>query len=131
MVNNVLLVLGVEQSDSVIHILMHASILFQILFSFRLLQNIEKSSCAISGSLLVSVLLNIEVCTCQSRTPRAVYLYGILFKKKKKLLEKVSYFSIVNIFYFCKAPIKPENDHIFHALITVLLTAETKETVIF
>ena len=34
-------VLGVKQSDSFIHI--HISILFQILFPFRLLQNIEQS----------------------------------------------------------------------------------------
>ena len=36
-----MLVLGVEQSDSIIHI--HVSILFQILFPFRLLQNTEQS----------------------------------------------------------------------------------------
>ena len=42
MINNVVLVSGVQQSDSVIHI--HVSILFQILFPFRLLQNMEQSS---------------------------------------------------------------------------------------
>ena len=42
MINNVVLVLGVQQSDSVIHI--HVSILFQIIFPFRLLQNIEQHS---------------------------------------------------------------------------------------
>ena len=41
MINNVVLVSGVQQSDSVIHI--HVSILFQILFPFRLLHNIEQS----------------------------------------------------------------------------------------
>ena len=40
--NNVMLVSGVKQSDSVIHILV--SILFQIILPFRLLQNIEQSS---------------------------------------------------------------------------------------
>ena len=35
------LVLGVQQSDSVTHI--HVSILFQILFPIRLLQNIEQN----------------------------------------------------------------------------------------
>ena len=39
--NNVVLVSGVQQSDSVIRI--HASILFQILLPFMLLQNIEQS----------------------------------------------------------------------------------------
>ena len=39
MIYNVVLVSGVQQSDSVIHI--HISPLFQILFPYRLLQNIE------------------------------------------------------------------------------------------
>ena len=42
MINNVVLVSGVQQSNSVIRI--HVYILFQILFPFRLLQNIEQSS---------------------------------------------------------------------------------------
>ena len=42
LINNVVLVSGVQQSDSVIHI--HVSILFQILFPIRLLQNIEQNS---------------------------------------------------------------------------------------
>ena len=40
MINNVVLVSGVQQSYSVIHI----SVLFQILLPFRLLQNIGESS---------------------------------------------------------------------------------------
>ena len=52
MINNVVLVSGVQQSDSVIRI--HVSILFQILFPFRLLQNIEQHSlCYTVGPLLV------------------------------------------------------------------------------
>ena len=42
MINNIVLVSGVQQSDSVIHI--EVSILFQIPFPFRLLQNTEQSS---------------------------------------------------------------------------------------
>ena len=42
-----MLVLGVQHSDSVIHI--HVSILFQILFPFRLLQNIEQRSLCYTG----------------------------------------------------------------------------------
>ena len=42
MINNVVLVSGAQQSDSVIHI--HVSILSQILFPFRLSQSIEQSS---------------------------------------------------------------------------------------
>ena len=41
LINTIVLVSGVQQSDSVIHI--HVSILFQILFPFRLLQSIEQS----------------------------------------------------------------------------------------
>ena len=40
MINNVVLVSGVQQSDSVMHI--HVSIIFHILFPSRLLQNIEQ-----------------------------------------------------------------------------------------
>ena len=55
MINNVVLVSGVQQSDSVIHI--HVSILFQILFPVRLLQNIEKSSlCYTVGPCWLSIL---------------------------------------------------------------------------
>ena len=44
MISNVVLVSGVLQRDSVIHILTHGSIVFQILFPFRLLQNVEQLS---------------------------------------------------------------------------------------
>ena len=67
MVNNVVLVLGVQQSDSVIHI--HVSILFQILFPFRLLQNIEQSSLCYTVGFCWLAILNIVVCVCQSQTP--------------------------------------------------------------
>ena len=40
--NSVVLISGVQQSDSVIHI--HVSILYQVLSPIRLLQNIEQSS---------------------------------------------------------------------------------------
>ena len=45
MIYNTVLASGIQQSDSGIHACM--SILFQILFPFRLLQNIELSSCAV------------------------------------------------------------------------------------
>ena len=66
MINNVMLVSGIQQSDSVIHI--NVSIHFQILFPFRLLQNTEQSSlCYTVGPCWLSIL-NIAVCTCQSQT---------------------------------------------------------------
>ena len=50
-----MLVSGVQQSDSVIHI--RVSILFPILFPFRLLQNIEQSSlCYTQGSRSLQVI---------------------------------------------------------------------------
>ena len=61
------LVSGVQQRDSVVHI--HVSILFQILFPFRLLQNIEQNSlCYAVGPYWLSILY-IVVCICQSQTP--------------------------------------------------------------
>ena len=55
LINNVVLVSGVQQSDSVIHI--HVSILFQILLPIRLLQNIEQSSlCYAVGPCWLSIL---------------------------------------------------------------------------
>ena len=62
-----MLVSGVQQSDSVIHI--HVSILFQILVPFRLLQSIEQMSlCCTVGPCWLSIL-NITECTSQSQTP--------------------------------------------------------------
>ena len=58
LINNVVLVSGVQQSNSVIHI--HMPILFQILFLFMLLQNIEQSSlCYTVGPCWLSVLLTV------------------------------------------------------------------------
>ena len=62
-----MLVSGVQQSDSVTHI--HVSILFQILFPFSLLQNIEQSSLCYTVGLCWLSILDIAVCTCQSQTP--------------------------------------------------------------
>ena len=63
-----MLVSGVQQNDSVIHI--HVSILFQILFPFGLLHNFEQSSlCYTVGPCWLSIL-NTAVCTCQFQTPR-------------------------------------------------------------
>ena len=61
MISNVVLVLGVQQSDSVIHMCIcvcvsvctSVSIVFQILFPFRLLQNIKQYTGLYSRSLLV------------------------------------------------------------------------------
>ena len=66
MIYNVVLVSGVQQSDSVIHI--HISILLQVLFPFRLLLNIEQSSLCYAVSPCWLSILSIVVCLCQSQT---------------------------------------------------------------
>ena len=66
MINHVL-VSDVQQSDSVIHI--HVSILFQILFPFRLLYKIEQSSlCYIVSPYWLSIL-NIAVVHVNPKLP--------------------------------------------------------------
>ena len=63
LIYNLAFVSGVQQSDSVTH----TSVLFQILFTHRLLPNIEYSSlCCTVGACCVSVLY-IEVCVCVDR----------------------------------------------------------------
>ena len=67
MINNVVLVSGVQQSDLFIYI--HVSILFQILLLFKLLQSIKQSSlCYTVGPCWLSIL-NIAVCTHKPQTP--------------------------------------------------------------
>ena len=73
MIYNVVLVSGVQHNDSVIHISTHIyvyiSILFPILFPYRLLQNIECSSlCYTVGPCWFSILY-IVVCISYSQTP--------------------------------------------------------------
>ena len=59
-----------QQSDSDIHI--HVSVLFQIIFSFGLLQNIEQHFlCYTIGSCWL-IILNIAVCSCQ--LPQSIHL---------------------------------------------------------
>ena len=58
---------SVQQSVSVVHI--HVSILFQILFPFRLLQNIWQSAQCYTISLCWLSILNTEVCACSVAQP--------------------------------------------------------------
>ena len=64
---NVVLVSGVQQSDSVINI--HVSILSWIISPFGLLHNIEQSTLCYTVGPYLLCILNIVVCTCQSQTP--------------------------------------------------------------
>ena len=54
-INNIVIDVGVQQSDSVIHI--HVSILFQIIFPFSLLYNIKQSSLCYTVGPWLSVLI--------------------------------------------------------------------------
>ena len=62
--NSVILVSGIRQSDSIIHI--YASILFQVLISFWLLHSTEQSSQSYTVGPCCLSILNKVVCTCQS-----------------------------------------------------------------
>ena len=78
-----MLVSGVQQSDSVIHI--YVSI-FQILFPFRLLQNIEQSTlCYTVGPCWLSIL-NIVVC---------ILYFQVLKKTKHFILSWIIPVSII------------------------------------
>ena len=67
LIYNVVLVSGVQQSESIIHI--PISTHFQILFPYRALQSTEQSSlCYTVGSYYLSILHTV-VCICQSQSP--------------------------------------------------------------
>ena len=73
---------GVEQSDSVTHI--HVSILFQILFPFRLLRNAEQSSLCWTVGLCWLCILNTAVC---SYSPKDADAFN--FKQRLKITYKI------------------------------------------
>ena len=115
----ILWVSGVQQSDSVIQICV--SILFQILFPFRLLQNAEQSSlCYRVGPWWLSIL-NIAVCTCQSQTlslshPHILPLVTLnSFTKSMSLFLccKQTHFFLSFFFRFCTEVIQYDTCWIF------------------
>ena len=59
MINNVLLVSGVWQNDSVIHI--HVSVLFQILFPIGYYRILSRVPCAIQQVLVGTIHLLIDI----------------------------------------------------------------------
>ena len=73
MVNNAVLAIGIQQSDSVIPTHKYP-FLFQIPFQFRLLQNNERSSLCYRVGACLSSLLHIAVYTCQSQGASQVEL---------------------------------------------------------
>ena len=74
MINNVVLVSDVQRSDSVKHI--HVSILFQILFRLRLLQNIEQRSlCYTKHACSVTSVLSDSMQPCRLQPSRLLRLW--------------------------------------------------------
>ena len=82
MINNDVLVSSIQEGDSVIHI--RVSVLFQVLFPFRLLHNIGEFPVLFSRSLLS--VLNIAMCACQSQTALIIPLVPtyVVFKPQYK-----------------------------------------------
>ena len=66
LINNVVIVSGVQQSDSVIRT--HVSTPFQVLFPLRLSHHIGQNSLGYTIGLCWLSILNIAVCICQSQT---------------------------------------------------------------
>ena len=68
LIYNILLVSGGQQSESVLYIYIYIYILFQILFHYKLLHDIEYSSLCNTVDPCLSALY-IVVCICYSQTP--------------------------------------------------------------
>ena len=90
-----MLVSGVQQSDSVIHI--HVSILLQILFPFRLLQIIEQSSLCYTVRPCWLSILNIAVCICQSQL--GLFLKTIAHEVKLLCMSKMHNYMFKYVIY--------------------------------
>ena len=104
--NNVVVVSGVQQSDSVIHIYVYMSILFQVLFPYRLLQNIEYSSLGYTVGPCWLSIKYIVMCVCYSQTPNLPSLpTAFPFGNHKLVFHvfgsiSVLYISLLVFFYF-------------------------------
>ena len=76
LVNNVVIVSSVQQSNSVIQL--PVSIFLQIVFPFKLSQNIEQHFlCYTIGPCWLSIL-DIAVCTSQSSTPNLYFEHSFI-----------------------------------------------------
>ena len=98
MINNVVIVSGVQQSDSVMHI--HVSILFQILFPFRLLHNIEQSFlCYTVGPCWLSIL---NIATIRSIDQSFSFPFLRVPFGTATLVNSLLSLSFLEIFHQCK-----------------------------
>ena len=64
-INNIVMISDVQESNSVTLV----SVLFQIIFPFRLLYNIKQSSLCYTIGPFWLFILNAVVCECQSQAP--------------------------------------------------------------
>ena len=106
LINNVAIVSGVQQRDSVMHI--RLSILFQVLFPFRLLHYVEQSFlCYTAGPCWLSVLMQ----HCVTVHPNSLTIPSPHFSP---LVIIISFSKSVSLFLFCKSV------HSYHFLLDSL-----------
>ena len=106
MIKNVVIVSGVQQSDSIIHI--HVSILFQNLSTFRLIHNINQSSLCYTGDACWLSILNIAVCTRQfqkSDFKKSIFwLFPLKVSNLSDTSAAMSTSRILTMVYECHSP---------------------------
>ena len=92
LIYNAVLVSGVQQSDSLIHIL----IIFQILFSYRLSQNTEQSSlCYTVGPFCLFILyIVVCVCVCSSQDSFCFVFFCLLYRFVVDFLKQNKHYKI-------------------------------------
>ena len=107
MIKNVVIVSGVQQSDSIIHI--HVSILFQNLFTFRLIHNINQRSLCYTVDACWLSILNIAVCTHQfqkSDFKKSIFwLFPLKGSKLSDTSVAMSTSRILIMVYECHSPL--------------------------
>ena len=94
LIYNVVLVSGVQQSESVMHI--HIPTLFEILFPCRSLQSIEQCSLCYTVGPYQLFILYLVVCICQSQSP------NLSLPPLYPLVAISLLFTSVTLFLFCK-----------------------------
>ena len=83
----------------------HVSIVFQILFPFKLLHGIEQSSLCYAVGPCWLFILNIAVYTCRSQTSNCPSLIGVflchLYNFKKSLIKQKQKLNLLNGYFSC------------------------------
>ena len=95
LINHIVLVSSEWQSDSVIYI--HASILFQIVFPIRLLQNIEQSSLSCTvGTCQTSLSFESQLCQLLAMVPLDDIPNSCFIHKVRIIPDSLSWFQELN-----------------------------------